>query len=96
MADNHDPDDAHERKVVYYDQPAIRNWCAKVSDVQADHVRVTACILTWQSIPSTRSVRELKTLGVSKANWGLMSLKTLDGGVECYDHFGKSTAGFGG
>ena len=94
VADNHDPDGALERKVVYYDQPAIRNWCSEVSGVQAEHVRVSACVLTWRGVPASRSVRELKTLGVAKANWNLMSLKTLEGGVECYAHFCKSTAGF--
>jgi hypothetical protein len=94
VADNHDPDGALERKVVYYDQPAIRNWCSEVSGVQAEHVRVSACVLTWRGVPASRSVRELKTLGVAKANWNLMSLNTLEGGVECYAHFCKSTAGF--
>ena len=68
VADNFDPDGAHERKVVYYDKPAIRTWCAEVSGVPADKVKVSACVLTWRGVPSTRSVRELKAYGVSKAN----------------------------
>ena len=96
VADNFDPDGAHERKVVYYDKPAIRTWCAEVSEVPADKVKVSTCVLTWRGVPSTRSVRELKAYGVSKANWGLMSVKTLEGGVEIYAHYGKSTSGFGG
>ena len=43
VADNYDPDDAHERKVVYYDQPAIKTWCAEVSRVPAGNVQVSAC-----------------------------------------------------
>ena len=96
VADNFDPDDAHERKVVYYDTPAIRTWCADISGVPADKIKFSACVLTWRGMPSTRSVRELQALGVSKANWGLMSVKTLEGAVESYAHFGKSTAGFSG
>ena len=96
VADNFDPDGAHERKVVYYDKPAIRTWCAEVSGVPSDKVKVSACVLTWRGVPSTRSVRELKAYGVSKANWGLMSVKTLEGGVEICAHYGKSTSGFGG
>ena len=91
---NHNQDDAHERKVVYYNQLTIREWCVEVSAVQADNVCVTACVLTWRGVSSMRPMRELKTLCVMKANCGLMSVKSVKKGrVECYVHFVR-TAGF--
>ena len=88
--DHKPPDDAHERKVKYYDQPAIRDWCELVSGVAADEVKFSACVLTWRGVPSQRSVRELRTLGVTKSNWLLLSVKTLEGGHASYSHFTKA------
>ena len=42
VSDHKPPDDAHERKVKYYDQPAIRDWCELVSGVAADEVKFSA------------------------------------------------------
>ena len=94
VSDHKPPDDAHERKVKYYDQPAIRDWCELVSGVAADEVKFSACVLTWRGVPSQRSVRELRTLGVTKANWLLLSVKTLEGGHASYSHFTKATVAF--
>ena len=94
VSDHKNPDDAHERKVVYYDQPAIRGWAEVVSGIAADEVKFSACVLTWRGVPSQRSVRELQTIGVTKSNWQLLSIKTLEGGVECYAHFSKATEAF--
>ena len=94
VSDHKLPDDARERKVVYYDQPAIRDWCEVVSGVAAGDVKFSACVLTWRGVPSQRSVRELQTLGVTKTNWMLLSVKTLEEGVECYTHFTKATEAF--
>ena len=78
IVSNHKPpDDAHERKVIYYDQPAIRGWCEMVSGVAADEVKFSACVLTWHGVPSQRPVRELRTLGVTKSNWMLLSVKMM-------------------
>ena len=94
VSDHKPPDDAHERKVKYYDQPAIRDWCELVSGVAADEVKFSACVLTWRGVPSQRSVRELRTLGVTKTNWTLLSVKTLEGGHASYSHFTKATVAF--
>ena len=94
VSDHKNPDNAHERKVVYYDQPAIRGWAEVVSGIAADEVKFSACVLTWRGVPSQRSVRELQTIGVTKSNWQLLSIKTLEGGVECYAHFSKATEAF--
>ena len=47
VADNRNPDEAHARKVKYYDTTAVRDWCAEKSGVQARNVWMTACALTW-------------------------------------------------
>jgi len=94
VADHKNPDDAHERKVRYYDQPAIRGWCESISGVAADEVKFSACVLTWRGVPSVRSVRELRTLGVTKSNWLLLSVKALEGGIACYSHFTNATVSF--
>jgi len=63
VPDNRNPDEAHARKVAYYDTAAVREWCADKSGVQAKDVWTTACALTWRGIPSQRSVNELAILG---------------------------------
>ena len=93
VADHRNPDEAHERKVKYYETNAVRNWCAEKSGVLASNVWMTACALTWRGKPSQRSVNELATLGTTNSNWTIMSVRVLEGNVNCYSHFMHSTSG---
>ena len=67
VADCHDSDNAHTRKCVYYDKPAIRKWCGERSGRPPDEVLFTACTFNWRGTPARRTVNELSNvLGVSQ------------------------------
>ena len=84
VADNYDPDDAHDQNLVRRGLQSTGRQCPSVG---------LCAHMAWNSV---HALRELRAFRVSKAKWGLMSVKTLEGGVECYAHFSKSTSGFGG
>lgn len=95
VADNFSLSDAHERKITYYDRPAIRRWASKESGTTEEDIVITACVLNWRGTPAARSVLELGRLGVTKADWTIISIKTLEGGARCITCFRSSTAFFG-
>ncbi|RLJ22878.1 hypothetical protein DJ031_00040 [bacterium endosymbiont of Escarpia laminata] len=95
IADNHSLEDAHQRKTTYYNQPAIREWCAKEFGLVAADVAFTACVINWRGTPAARSVLELGRYGVTRKEWALMSVKTLEGNARIIASFRSSTAYFG-
>ncbi|RLJ22680.1 hypothetical protein DJ031_00370 [bacterium endosymbiont of Escarpia laminata] len=95
VADNYNMEDAHQRKKEYYDKPAIRQWCHTETGIAATEVEFTACVLNWRGTPAARSVLELGRLGISKADWMIMSVRTLEWGAKSIACFRSSTAFFG-
>ena len=82
IGDTFDLDLAHARKVQYYNTGIIRNWCSRESGVPPNDVQFSACVLNWRGLPSTRSMKELRTVGIRKRAWQTLSVRTLDGGCR--------------
>ena len=83
VADNFPTNDAHELKRIYYDKPAIREWCGQRSGRPPEEIHFTACAINWRGTPATRSTTELLDLcGISRNDFLLMSVRTLEQGVK--------------
>ena len=95
VADCHDSDDAHTRKCVYYDKPAIRKWCGERSGRPPDEILFTACTFNWRGTPARRTVNELLNgLGVSQNHLTIMSVRTLEQGVRINRSFHRTTTNY--
>ena len=96
VADNFPTNDAHERKRIYYDKPAIREWCGQRSGRPPEEIHFTACAINWRGTPATRSTTELLDLcGISRNDFLLMSVRTLEQGVKINATFHRSTTNYG-
>ena len=88
VADNADLAQSHGRKCEYYDTPAIREW---VRDRYGpERVTFSAVALNWRGSMAIPSARGLRSLGVSGAFLGLISLVTLERGSWIFNHFRRS------
>ena len=92
IADNHSLDAAHQRKVDYYNQPAIREWCQEHSQMPAGNIQFSACVINWRGTIAPRSARELSALGLTQNELMLMCVRTLEMGHKVVRHFQRSTA----
>ncbi len=95
VADNFDPNDVHERKCAYYDQPAIRKWCGERSRRPPDDIIFSACAFNWRGTPATRTTPDLSTyFGISNNDFCLMSIRTLEQGVRINNSFHHTTTNY--
>ena len=95
VADNFDPNDAHERKCMYYDQPVIRKWCGERSGRPPDDIIFSACALNWRGTPATRTTRDLANyFGITNNDFCLMSIRTLEQGVRINNAFHRTTTNY--
>ena len=92
IGDTFDLDLAHARKVQYYNTGIIRNWCSRESGVPPNDVQFSACVLNWRGLPSTRSMKELRTVGIRKRAWQTLSVRTLHGGCRILNSFRRTTS----
>ena len=92
IADNHSLDAAHQRKVDYYNQPAIREWCQEHSQMPAGNIQFSACVINWRGTIAPRSARELSALGLTQNELMLLCVRTLEMGHKVVRHFQRSTA----
>ena len=96
VADNGDLDAADERKRVYYDTHAIREYAGHSLGVVPESVRFGSVTLNWRGAFSKASAGLLSELGLSARQLELLSVRTLEGTHQIFKIFRASTATISG
>ena len=91
VADNFSLDEAHQRKVDYYNKLAIREWCHETTQVPAEDIQFSACVINWRGTIAPRSARDLAILGITNSDMTLMCVRTLEMGSRIVRHFRSTT-----
>ena len=92
VADHGDLDAAHQRKVVYYDKPAIRSYVGSSLGVDPESVRFGSITLNWRGAWSATSAGHLIKTGLRPRHLELMSIRALEGTHQLWKVFKRSTA----
>ncbi|KMQ88340.1 reverse transcriptase [Lasius niger] len=84
-------DDAHTRKVAYYNEPAT------IRAIKAEHgvrtVKVTSATLSWKGVWSPRSAEELRKLGFIRAGDAkVVATRVLIGNIAAFRTFNATTS----
>lgn len=83
-------DEAHRRKSVYYDQPAVAKTIKEEYGVHT--IITTSATLSWKGVWSQKSANHLHTLGfVSVGDLKVITSRVLIGGIAEYHAFNAST-----
>ena len=86
---NSDLEECHEKKCLYYDQPAIRQWVQQC--YQPRSISFEAVAMNWRGLLAVRTAAALRALGLSALFLSLISLVTLECGMWIVNHFRHST-----
>jgi len=74
----------HKRKVLYYDSPDIRKHVSAYSRVAVPRITFSSVTLNWRGALCPESDKTLTSLGFSKAEKELMSVRTVEGAYTIY------------
>ena len=75
---------AHARKVRKYDKPQIRTWASGQAGVPTSAVSFTSLTFNWRGALSTKSARDMKSLGIAMSTLEIMSTRVLEGGYRAW------------
>lgn len=72
---------AHENKVRKYDVPQVTTTC---KGKNAEHPLVTSATLNFRGVWCKQSAQDLLSLGLTKQDLKIMSVRCLQGGIHCF------------
>ena len=90
-ADNFNLSRVHADKVVYYDSPAVRSHVARIAEVPDHSVVISSVSLNWRGALSRESDSFLTTLGFSKSEKEVLSVRALEGAYAIYGAHKRGT-----